>query len=364
LQRRGWEIAVLTPQDYSTTDDADHYNAAQPFPITRLPSGRGAITEFACRWQALARALGGQRPDVLLASGQRSVWLAALLARRYGVPWVAVGHGTEFGRKAGWQAHVTRWAFRQATVVVCVSHFTQRLMHDLGVIPQAECVIPNGADADSFQVLPPDDVAAFRLRSKLSTGRLILTVGNVTERKGQEVIIRALPWVLPAAPDTHYLMVGLPTLQTELSILARQLGVEEHVHFLGRVSQDDLVYYLNVCDLFAMTSRMTHTGDCEGFGIAVVEAALCGKPAIVSADSGLAEAIVDGHTGLAVSAGDSQAVARALISLLTRDAVRREMGRSALRHAQHTQTWAQRGGEYEELLREIAQRIAQERVLP
>jgi phosphatidylinositol alpha-1,6-mannosyltransferase len=93
------------------------------------------------------------------------------------------------------------------------------------------------------------------------------------------VVIRALPHILKVAPKTHYLMAGLPTLKHELTELARKLGVAEHVHFLGRVDADSLVKYLNCCDVFVMTSRLTKDGDCEGFGIAVVEAALCGKPA-------------------------------------------------------------------------------------
>ena len=70
------------------------------------------------------------------------------------------------------------------------------------------------------------------------------------------------------------------------------------MHFLGRLESESLVKYVNACDLFMMTSRHTSTGDFEGYGIAVVEAAFCGKPAVVSRNSGLAEAIVDGGPGL------------------------------------------------------------------
>jgi len=145
-------------------------------------------------------------------------------------------------------------------------------------------------------------------------------------------------------------MAGLPTLKYELTKLARELGVAEYVHFLGRVDADNLVRYLNCCDVFVMTSRFTKDGDCEGFGIAVVEAALCGKPAIVSANSGLAEAIIDGLTGIAVPEGDEVATANALFSLLKDAQLRHKMGKAALDLARREQSWRTRSGEYEKLL--------------
>ena len=80
---------------------------------------------------------------------------------------------------------------------------------------------------------------------------------------------------------------------------------------MGRVEEGDMVNWLNRCDLFVMTSRTLPDGDCEGFGIAVVEAALCGKPAVVSSQCGLIEAIEDGVTGIGVPEGDVVATANA-----------------------------------------------------
>jgi phosphatidyl-myo-inositol dimannoside synthase len=108
---------------------------------------------------------------------------------------------------------------------------------------------------------------------------------------------------------------------------------------------------MNVCEAFVMTSRHTADGDFEGYGIAVVEAALCGKPAIVSANSGLAEAIVDGVTGYAVEPDNPQAVARALIRLLRNKELRRDMGQAARERALREQTWEHRAQAYDTLLR-------------
>jgi phosphatidylinositol alpha-1,6-mannosyltransferase len=153
-----------------------------------------------------------------------------------------------------------------------------------------------------------------------------------------------------------YLVVGMPTRQAEYQALARELGVEDHVRFVGRIGGDDLVRCLNAADVFVMTSRRTPAGDCEGFGIAVVEAALCGVPAVVSNGSGLAEAIEDGKTGIGVPENDAAATAEALTRLLCDDALRSSMAQAALARAQCEQTWEFRARAYDDLLREVVGR--------
>jgi phosphatidyl-myo-inositol dimannoside synthase len=345
----GWEVSVISPQDYAADADIETFNAAQPFPMTRLPSGRSPVVEALHRRKVLARRIREWSPDVLVASGQRSVWLAGAVARG-SMAWVAVAHGSEFGG-GRLSRSATAWAFGRATKVVCVSQFTRRVMEGAGVRPRGVAVIPNGADAGRFHLVPSPEVEAFRAQHGLGASRVLVTVGQVTERKGQDVVIRAMPRLLHSVPDALYLIVGMPTRQAELMSLAISLGVSERVRFLGRIGSDDLVRCLNAADVFVMTSRRTAAGDCEGFGIAVVEAALCGKPAVVSDNSGLAEAISDGETGLGVPENDSDATADALGRLLSDGVLRARMAHAALDRAHTEQTWDIRAREYDVLLR-------------
>jgi phosphatidylinositol alpha-1,6-mannosyltransferase len=362
LRRRGWQVRVLTPQDYATDTAINDFNQEQKFLITTLPSKRGSVIEARHRWQQIKQAILQDSPNILLASGGRMAWLGALAARQYRVPFVAVGHGTEFGLKTGWQTRIIRLAWRQADSIVCVSNFTRRLMLELGIKPKSEIVIPNGADDTQFCPLPPADIVCLRHRLAETFGlgtdmqalRLILTVGQVSERKGQEVVIRAMPQILSKVPSAHYLMVGLETLKEKLTSLARQLGVSDHVHFAGQVSARALVEYLNAADLFAMTSQITDDGDCEGFGIAVVEAAMCGKPAVISDGSGLREAIIPNQTGLVAAPGDEHSTAAVITRLLQDDELRARMGQAARQYAQQEQTWQHRISAYDELLRQLA----------
>ena len=350
LAGAGWAPVVLTPQDYATEDEIATFNVAQPFPIVRFRRIPGPPFEAIYREAVLGRWIGRHRPEVLVASGSRSVMLAAARARGRAVPWVAVGHGTEFGVSTGVEGRLLRWAFGQATTVVCVSEFSRLRMRAAGIRAREELVIPNGADPSRFRPLPTEDSESARREIGLEGARILMTVGNVTERKGQDVVVRALPAILREQPRAHYVVVGLPTRGDELRKLARSLGVSERVHLLGRIASDRLTRLLNAAEVFVMTSRTTASGDVEGYGIAAVEAALCGLPSVVAGGSGLAEAVEDGHTGLVVPPEDPAATARAIVSLLGDDAARQEMGKRARLRAEREQTWTRCAARYAETL--------------
>ncbi len=113
-------------------------------------------------------------------------------------------------------------------------------------------------------------------------------------------MIRAMPAIIKSVPTARYVVVGLPTFRSDYLALAQSLGVGDRVHFLGRVDNATLVKAYNACEIFIMPSRRAENGDVEGFGIAAIEAALCGRLAVVTSGSGLQEAVIDGQTGLCV----------------------------------------------------------------
>lgn len=362
LARLGWDSLVVTPQSYVSEEEITRFNKEQPFPVVRLRPIRGAPVEAAYRWHVVSRHIKEHKPDVLLASGSRAVWLASILARLHRIPWVAVGHGTEFGVRTVAAQKMNRWAFSQATAVICVSQFTRGQMLAAGIRPRLSHVIENGADHTQFTPLPRREVEDFRRNLGFGDSQILLTVGQVSERKGQSTIIRALPQVLKEVPKTQYVILGLPTKEKEYRELATKLGVSDHVHFVGHVDAKAVLRFMNACSLFVMTSRYTVDGDFEGYGIAVVEAAFCGKPAVVSRDSGLSEAIVDGVTGYAVDEHNPQAIAQALVRLLRDKDLCQAMGKAARERALREQTWEQRARDYDGLLRGLLSSNASSKV--
>lgn len=346
LTQRGWQVTVVAAQDYVTEEEAVAFRAAAPYAVVPFAHASSPASRWVDRARRLRRTLRQSRPDVVVATGDRAVWLTAALRRRR---WVAVGHGGEFGA-AGVRARLSRWAYGRASAVVCVSEFTAGLMDDFGIRPPTTEVILNGADVGDLRSAPrlsPEEAPAWLTRP----GPLLVTVGNVTERKGQEVVVRALPEIVAQHPTAHYVAVGLPTDAPQLRALARSLGVEDHLTFAGRADDATLAATYDRADLFLMTSRSSANGDVEGLGIAVLEAALFGCPAIVSRHGGLPEAVEDGVTGLVVPESDPSATAAAACALLGDPERRAEMGVAAAERARRVASWDGVTAAYERVLR-------------
>ncbi len=349
LKKLGWEISVVTSQNYVSEKEIERFNNAQPFEIIRFNTPNQNIKKILKRRQILSSAIRRWRPDLLLASGDRMVYLMAWVVGKK-IPWVAVEHGRIPGR---FEKILKRWALGRAEAIVCVSEYTKSKMLSMEVKNSITQVIPNGADESLFRMIPESEIEKFRTTFGLEQARIILTVGHISDRKGQDTVIRALPAILRQVPNVHYCMIGLPTEKVHFQQIARALQIETHVHFLGAVDPETLLQGLNACDVFVMTSRHSTDGSFEGYGIAAVEAALCGKPAVISRNSGLSEAVLDGKTGMTVPSDSPEATAEAILSLLQNDSLRIRLGQSAQTRALTEQTWKRRAEKYDSFLRTL-----------
>jgi phosphatidylinositol alpha-1,6-mannosyltransferase len=350
LAREGRAIELLGCQHYCSNAERAKFNRNSEVRITTLGDGGDPVRTAHRRLTQVIAAVRSFQPDVILASGGRITWLAALASRRTRVPVVAVAHGTELGGP-GWQRWLTHRALDGCDRVIAVSNYTAELVRHLGVTAPTLVVVPNGADDGRFE---PDPLrrSAFRARHGLGDCPVVLTVGNVTERKGQHLVVEALPTLVESVPDVRYVAVGRPTEAAALQERARRLGVLDHLLLLGQVDADEVTDAHAAADVFAMTSTATDSGDVEGFGVAVLEAALSGVPAVVTTGTGAQEAVVDCETGLVVAQAGT-AIAGALESLLTDPARRAAMGAAAERSARASGTWAHCGKQYAAILDEV-----------
>ena len=351
LTQMGWQVAVATPQSFATNQEIEAFNDLQLFKITRFDYKGPAILEGLSRLFITLQLIRAHRPDVILAIGRQSVWLESLIASITNIPCAAVGAGTEFLVSAWVKRAMTYWAYQRADLVIYISQSTRTLAQSLGYHSSIDTIISLGADEEIFK--PGLTTTDLRQELKLTDSKVILTVGQVSERKAQDVVIKALPGILDDFPNAFYLIVGLPTNQASLELLANELGVAEHIHFTGIVPQKDLPLFYNLADVFVLVSRRTEGGEVEGFGIAVVEAALSGKPAIVSNESGLVEAVVPGVTALVVNPEHPEMTAAAIKQLLTDDQLRQAMGVAARQHALEAATWRQQIKKFDHHLRNL-----------
>jgi len=222
----------------------------------------------------------------------------------YKKPIIAVIHGTEVLLSNTYLKKLTDRCLSRFDHVIAVSNYTLRLVDHLGL--KNTSVIPNGIRLN------------YQLSQKAQASQEVqlITVGNLTQRKGQHNVIRALPRLVEKYPTLKYHCVGIPTDKEQLIQLADQLKVRNHIVFHGRVNNQDKERLLQQADIFMMLSERTECGDVEGFGIAILEANQFGTPAVGSISSGVEDAIQDGYSGFLVDPHHSQAVVKAVESIL------------------------------------------------
>jgi len=173
----------------------------------------------------------------------------------------------------------------------------------------------------------PTDLSA---RLRLGAGPILLSVGRLVPRKGQDTLIRALPAIRRRDAAVQLVIVGQGPDRSRLEELARAEGVLDCVRFAGFLDPHDLEAAYRLADLFVLPCREESGGDTEGFGLVFVEAGARGLPVIGGCSAGVVEAVEDGRTGTLVEPGDAAALSNAVLALLAdpqRAAVLGEAGR-------------------------------------
>ena len=182
--------------------------------------------------------------------------------------------------------------------------------NDVGKLVQ----IAPGIDVDHFV---PTDSSELRAQLGLADKAVIISVGRLVHRKGQDKLISALPAIRAAVPNVHLVLVGVGPHQKFLENLVAKLNVADCVTFIGRINYSELPKYICVGDIFAMPSRSRFFGlEVEGLGIVYLEASACGLPVVGGKSGGAPDAVLVGETGVVVDGTNSSEIAEACIDLL------------------------------------------------
>lgn len=298
------QVLMLCNQDYSGQEEINEFNQKLPINIRliNLTARNKSFASFKRIFQAFS-ILGEFKPDRVLVTGRFPLWIGALLKIRY--PKLSVegfAHGTEVTALGGMLAQITYQACKKLDRVWAVSNFTSSFLKKQG-LANIE-ILPNGLDGEFLDQSLEGAIEPFPWKGDPK----FITVGNVTLRKGQHRMIKALPKILKHFPDAHYHIVGLPTKKAEFTALAESLGVGHAVTFHGRLaSRNELYRAYSTADIFVMLSENQPNGDVEGFGIAILEANAFGLPAIGAKGCGIEDAI-DPSSGILVDGNDTEAI--------------------------------------------------------
>ncbi|MFF1503410.1 glycosyltransferase family 4 protein [Streptomyces sp. NPDC058316] len=336
-------MATRIPDDdvvvYTSREPGDAaYDAALPFPVVRDSSGMLLPTRRVTR-----RAV-----EIAEAHGCDRVWFGAaaplaLMApalRRSGIRrMVATTHGHEiwWARTPGARRMMRRIG-EGVDVVTYLGQYTRaRIEPALGPRARMSRLVP-GVDA---QVYRPDADAGLDLRTELGLNgeRVILCVARLVPRKGQDMLIRALPLIRREVPDAVLVVVGRGPDEARLRKMAGRLDGSA-VRFVGGKSHTETPAYYAAADVFAMPCRTRKGGlEAEGLGIVFLEAAASGVPVVVGDSGGAPDTVLDGRTGRVVDGTDVAAVAGALTRILLDGELAAEMGAAGREWARESWSW-------------------------
>jgi glycosyltransferase involved in cell wall biosynthesis len=317
LAARGVETVVVTP---SSTAGG---RARLPSELALVDLGRDAGHRTVRAAPSLARWLRHSRPRVLFAHGEgpaRGALVARMLAR-VPTPVVVVEHThrATFRRSSRVRAIATRWLYPRAALVTGVAPAVVEGLEEIAPrIRGRTAVLPSiGPEPSELadRIGAPADHPWFESDEHPF---VVVSVANIVARKGQDVLIRALPEIRSAIGDARLRLIGRvddASFAASLQRLAERLAVEEYVSLAGY--RDDPLPLVARCQVGALASQT------EGLPMALLEAMACGLP-VVSTDcpAGPAYLLERGTSGLLVPVGDADAMADAVIRIARDDTLR------------------------------------------
>lgn len=210
--------------------------------------------------------------------------------------------------------------------------------------------IAPGIDTAHFS--PQENLTELRREFGLEGKRVIVSVGRLVHRKGQDTLVEALPSILQEFPDAHLLFVGTGPHLQYIHKRAVQLQVLSHISFLGRVPYAEIPQIISLGEIFAMPSRSRFAGlEVEGLGIVYLEASACGLPIVGGKSGGAPDALLEGETGFAVDGRDSKKVSEAIMGLLRDPVKARAMGARGRQWIIENWEWQKWSAEFNSLLK-------------
>lgn len=246
-----------------------------------------------------------------------------LSGRLLRIPVICLGNAEEFtltlhGR--GWKNRIKRWwlrfTHRRATAFVVVCDFCKEVLVSIGVRADTIHVVPSSINPEKLR----------SQRHKVSSGRRVMSVGRLVERKGFHYLVQAIARLRSTFPDLTLTIVGDGPFRSTLETIIREMGASDYVTLTGAITDEQLVALYDASDIFVLAHVMLPNGDTEGCPTVFSEASGNGLPVIGGIEGGASTVIIDGVTGYIVNPRDIAQLADRLERLLRDPEMARRMG--------------------------------------
>jgi phosphatidylinositol alpha-1,6-mannosyltransferase len=214
---------------------------------------------------------------------------------------------------------------RDVDVLTYLGEYTKNAIKKV-VSDQSKLIkIAPGIDVDHFQ--PSEKSNDLLHKLNISNRPVIVSVGRLVHRKGQDKLIVAMSQVIKDFPTAVLLLVGEGPIKYMLQKLVQHHSLEKNVVFAGRVQLDELPRYIQLGQIFAMPARDRFFGlEVEGLGIVYLEASACALPVIVGNSGGAPDAVISEKTGLIVDGTSPDQIANSIKSLLQQPELAKSYG--------------------------------------
>jgi glycosyltransferase involved in cell wall biosynthesis len=271
--------------------------------------------DLSAAWR-LSRVIKQLKPDIVHAHDPHGVAMAALalsMSTQLAKPPLVASRRVDFHLRG---SSLSRWKYRQVDCFICASEAIRQMLVGDGVTDARTVTVHEGIDLGRVEAAPPA-----HLHEELWLPHHAPIVGNVAAlvpHKGQRHLIEAAILVLRQVPDARFVIAGEGELRPALEKQIKDHHLEKHVLLAG--FRPDVLSLHQAFDIFVMSSVT------EGLGTSLLDAMAAAKPIVATTAGGIPEVVVDGETGFLVAPRDHEAMARALVSLLKDEGLRRRMG--------------------------------------
>ena len=303
-----FRITCICPNESAFTTSLRQLGVEEVFitPITDDP-----------QWRSIQLAIEVSRLyhiDVLHAHMPKAHVLAGLAGNLLHKPVVATVHGMHL---TAYELGVTR-AVGSHLITNCQEAYIQALA--MGVSPERVTHIRNGIDTTAFT--PEHSATKFLKSINVPPGTpLVGFVGRLELEKGPDLFVRVANYVHQLRPDIHFVIAGEGAMLKQLQNMCAQLGLKQHVHFVG--------WWNNTANIYPALDLLVHTSRSDGTSLVLLEAMACAKPIVALGVGGVLEIIENESTGILAKADDWENAAKVVVQLLEKPKLLASMGTAA-----------------------------------
>ena len=263
-------------------------------------------------------------------------WLLSLLTR---VKIITYVHGEDVETAATSREHnlMVKQVCKKAEIIICNSQNSANLVKKLGYATDEKIkVLHPGVDASKF--IPAEENIQFKQKMGWFGKKVIITVGRLQQRKGQDMMIKAMPEILKEHPDALYAIIGRGECKAQLENLINEYNLQNNVQLLDEISDQEMIMCYQQCDIFILPNR-TIGNDIEGFGMVLVEAQACAKSVIAGDSGGTKETMLIGETGFVIDCTKSTTISNKLNQMLGDNDMLKKLGENGRAHVEQNLNW-------------------------